>query len=134
MSTPAKPEGNTPEKFTRRGDSIVPPTGEELAARGIAQSAAHADRVMPTWTDRAYFVFSSFARGRETFTTEDVRAYACSLGFPAPPDPRAWGHVARRALRAHVVEHAGHVKAKSPGVHGMNVTLWRSRVVKSPRG
>lgn len=119
-------ETATPARFTRRGDSIVAPTGEELGRAGAATAAAHADRVAPNWTHRAYFMFATYARGHAEFTTEDVRAYAATLGFADPPDKRAWGHVARRAASAGVVISAGYTKSKSAAVHGMKVTLWRS--------
>lgn len=119
-----------PAKFTRRGDSIVPPTGEELARAGANAAAANADRVSPEWTDRAYFLFAAYARGHAEFATEDVVSYATTLGFAAPPDKRAWGHVAKRAAKARIVERSGYTKAKNSNVHRMTVTLWRSLVAR----
>jgi hypothetical protein len=67
-----------------------------------AEAAAdHAERETPDWATRAAEIFMEFANqaGGE-FQTEQVREYAAKQGFPSPPDPRAWGHIATSLRRA----------------------------------
>lgn len=125
-----------PRTYTRAGDSIVPPTGAELARAGAARAAEHANRVYGApgrlWTDRAYFLFAAYARGHAEFTTEHVRDYATSLGFAAPPDGRAWGSIALKARARKIIEKTGrYVPARDPRVHGNPVCVWRSLVVRA---
>lgn len=93
---------------------------------GIAAAADHAERETPGWKDLAYDVFVDYARHNAEFLTEDVRFANPQL--PQPPDKRAWGHVAIRAVKAGVIEHGGFAKAKDAKVHCSVNTLWRSRV------
>lgn len=117
-----------PVKFTRRGNSIVPPTAEQLALAGMATAIAHAERVIdPLWADQAYFLFAAHARGNAEFTTEDVREYAGKLGFADAPDRRAWGGIVRVAMARGLIEPSGRwIKANDRLVHGREVKVWRS--------
>lgn len=94
---------------------------------GIKRAADHADSANPTWGQRAFAAFKSFAMTHLVFTTEEVRLDAELHGLPDPPDKRAWGSVAARAARQGFVIRHGHEKASSPKVHCMYVTRWRSR-------
>jgi hypothetical protein len=78
------------------------------------------------WKETAFEAFKQYARQHTEFTTEQVRIAAKDVA--PPPDPRAWGQVALRAKRESVVEGGGWVRANSPSVHGMIVTLWRSKL------
>lgn len=102
---------------------------EARAARddGIQRAADHADAVQPRWTDVAFAYFCAYARHHAEFITESARKYAEDSGLPAPPDKRAWGHVATRACRAGVVRAGGFAKAVDPKVHCNVKTLWVSR-------
>lgn len=104
------------------------PTGAELRDAGMQRAVDHADREIPSWQDLALDAFRAYARAHREFTTEDVRLG--SPNVPTPPDKRAWGHVARRACREMVVQRIGLTQAKSPTVHAMYVTLYRSTVGK----
>lgn len=94
---------------------------------GIARAADHADRSSEDWSDRAFSAFVSTAKRLPYFTTEQARQLAPD-DLPDPPDKRAWGHVARRAVREGIVERAGFVTADDPRVHCNVVTRWRSCV------
>jgi hypothetical protein len=85
-----------------------------------------ADNAGNTWKYVAFGCFMEYAKTHQEFTTEQVReAYP---HMPAPPDTRAWGHIAVQAKKAGVVEAAGWVRATSPKVHGMVVTQWKSKI------
>lgn len=102
-----------------------PFTGLEI---GHAMAKVAADHAGEAWKELAYESFRQFAYMNFEFTTEQVRA--ASLHVPPPPDPRAWGHIAKRASKEEVVRAVGPVRAESKTVHGMYVTLWRSSVNK----
>ena len=92
---------------------------------GRAMAEIAADHAGDEWKEMAYQEFKNFASRQNIFTTEQVRK---SIPFfPAPPDNRAWGHVALRAKREGIVESHGWVRADSLKVHGMVVTLWRTK-------
>lgn len=103
--------------------------GRALRDEGINRAAEHAERVEPDWKDIAYDAFCRIARQHQEFTTEQARHL--SRVVPDPPDKRAWGQVARRAVRAGIIEKAGYAVADDPKVHRNVVTLWRSRIARS---
>ena len=93
--------------------------GHEMAE--IAANHAGED-----WKEMAYDAFVSYARSHDKFTTEEIRQDNPEL--PSPPDTRAWGAIARRAVADDIVRSAGWTRAKSRTVHGMVVTLWESKI------
>lgn len=118
------------DTHTRRGDSIVPPTREELARhkrdRGIERAVTHADAVSKLWSERAFRWFVIYARTHAEFITEAAREYAEAQGLPAPTDKRAWGHIAQRAARSGNVESIGYAPANSSNRSAK--VLWKSKV------
>ncbi len=117
-------------KFTRKGDSIVPPTAVEVATaqrdKGMAQSVAHAERDYPTWQARAVGYVRLHATVHATFLCEDARAMAEADGFAAPPSKTAWGSVMRQAAREGIVIADGYAPANSSRRGAKS--LWRSLV------
>ena len=117
-------------KFTRKGASIVPPTPQEVATalrdKGMAQSAAHADRETPNWQARAVGYVRLHATVHASFLCEDVRAMAEADGFDLPPSKTAWGSVMRQAAREGIVYADGYAPANSSR-RGPK-SLWRSLV------
>ncbi len=109
---------------------MIPVLNEQLAKAGadagMLVAASHADRIREGWSDDALEFFGLFAQksGGEPFMTEEVRAWAERLGFPPPPDSRAWGHVAKRAAAEGLVRHAGYGRQRSSTCHGSPKTLW----------
>lgn len=106
------------EKFTRRGDSIVPPTAEEIARirrdDGIQRAADHADEVDPTWRERALGYVKLYVVAHSApFLAEDVRAEAEKDGLSPPPTKRAWGPVLQKAAREGIVKRVGYAPANS---------------------
>ena len=99
--------------------------GTAIGHASADRAAAHAGT---SWIEQATAAFRSYAERQQWFTTEQVRAAYPDL--PKPPDKRAWGAIPRMAQRDGVVAPHGWVRANSPTVHGMVVTLWESRVYK----
>lgn len=93
--------------------------------RGMKRAADHADAESEGWQGKALERFRRFAAGRTTFTTEDVRA--ANQDFDKPPDDRAWGQVARAAVKAGLIEKAGYTQASDRRGHCRPVTMWRSK-------
>lgn len=113
---------------------VLPATtaqGKSLRDAGMQQAAEHADREYDGWQDIALAAFREYARTHVTFTTEDVRT--ANTNVPVPPDKRAWGTVARRAVKESIVQKIGMVQAKSPTVHAMYVAHYESLVLDTSR-
>lgn len=98
-------------------------TNESLAL-GHSMAEVAGDNAGDDWKEAAFEAFVAHARTHKFFTTEEVRQNNPDL--PSPPDTRAWGAVARRAVKDGVVKSAGWTRAKSMTVHGMVVTRWES--------
>ena len=111
------------DEFTLDLFGAKPLTGLEL---GHAMAKVAADNAGEQWKKMAYESFVEYAKHHSQFTTEQVRS-AC-LHVPPPPDKRAWGAIALKASKNHVVKSAGPVRAESKTVHGMYVTLWESQI------
>ena len=106
------------------GGYMPPPTGLQL---GHALAKVAADNAGEDWKKLAYETFVQYARMHHEFTTEQVRAD--SLNVPNPPEPRAWGHIVRMAIKNNIIEHAGSKIADSRSVHGMRINVWRSKII-----
>ena len=100
-----------------------PLTGIQI---GHAMAKVAADHAGEEWKQIAYAAFVEYAKFHNEFTTEQVRG-AC-LHVPAPPDKRAWGQISLMAKKNKIIESAGWTRAESKSVHGMVVTLWRSKL------
>jgi hypothetical protein len=89
-------------------------------------SADRADREIDDWTNKAVALFAEYAsQAFDPFLTEEARQYAESQGLCAPPDGRAWGHVAKNCQRAGVITSAGFGAAKSS--NGSPKVLWKAK-------
>ena len=97
-------------------------TGAELRDEGIARAIG---ATMPGWREEALAFVRDFCNTRTTFTCEDVKTHAEGVGFPAPPDGRAWGGIMVRAKNAGLIVRAGYSTAKTPGSHMGTVAVWR---------
>ena len=98
----------------------------EMAA---LSSASKAERLAPGWQERALDSVRFWALHHETFLAEDVRHM---IEIPESADPRAIGHVLRRARAAGICRADGYAPAnssnRSPKVR------WRSLVYCQERG
>ena len=75
----------------------------------IDQATDHADRVIQSWSDKAYaqLVLYNDIHGYHRFCATDVRRWATQRGLSVPPHNRAWGGVFQRASRAKIIVRAG---------------------------
>lgn len=130
MTTDALDRVSFARKFTRQGDSIVPPTVAEVAAalrdKSMAQSVNHANRETPNWQARAVGYVRLHATVHASFLCEDVREMAEADGFDLPPSKTAWGSVMRQAAREGIVAADGYAPANSSRRGPKSV--WRSLV------
>lgn len=102
--------------------------GERLRDEGIRRSADHAEAVLPNWGDMAFRAALRYI-GRmkgNTFTSDQLRAWAERYNFPTPPDKRAWGSVFRRLSAKGHITSAGFVPSTDPKSHCCPSTLWRA--------
>lgn len=104
--------------------------GRKLAEAGMQAAVDHAERECPGWKERAYEAFVRHAKKYAYFTTEQVRMYS-ALDVPEPPDRRAWGGVARRAMRNGLVLKDGFVEAVSRTQHSNVLTRFRSLILEN---
>ena len=103
-------------------------TTHEGLAIGHARANDAALHAGDSWVSTAIEAFRAHALTNQWFTTEQVRLSFPDL--PEPPDKRAWGAVPRLAQKEGIVMPHGWVRASSPTVHGMVVTLWESRIYR----
>ena len=98
----------------------------DRAEIGATRAADRAERQTPGWKDRAWAAFDAYCTGHsDGFTVEDVRTWAENLSLvESPPDARAWGQVALRAMREGIVVKAGYRPVASS--NGSAKVLWRS--------
>jgi hypothetical protein len=101
-------------------------TAFDLAERGAALAAEHADREHCGWTEQALEAFKTYAATHSQFTTEDV--VAAAVAVPVPPEKRAWGQVALLAKKQGVIIKAGFCTAKMTQAHCRPVSLWQSLI------
>lgn len=94
---------------------------------GIATASNHADRIDPTWRERAYNALVEHAKTHPTFTIEQLRA-AAGPTLEDPPSLRAWGGVAQRAQKSGILEHHGWIPSENPACHTGEVRVWKSRI------
>lgn len=91
---------------------------EEARARGDAgrqQAEDHAERDDPGWTDAAVSaVAAATTQMVGEFTFEQLRQ-AASARVAEPPDLRAWGSVARRAIAARIIVATGRYAPRASG-------------------
>lgn len=102
-----------------------------LARSGMLRAIEHADRVEPTWSDRATAILHQFAMTNHEFMAEDVRVHAHKvMGLPNPPDPRSWGAVINAAVRQGVIVRDRYELTKIPPAHATPRPVWKSRIFR----
>jgi len=100
---------------------------DDGVAEGVRLAKLAADKAGDEWKAAAYQAFIAYAKTHKYFTTEDVRL--SMKDAPQPMQLRAWGHIARTAMREGVIIHHDLVRPKSRGVHGKHVNLWQSTLL-----
>lgn len=99
------------------------------AIDGANRAADHAEAVHPEWKDQAFAMFKRYANDHASFMAEDVRVWAQQQGLPHPPDPRAWGQVAKRATREGIASISGYALTKVPPAHAGPRAVYASRIL-----
>lgn len=102
-----------------------------LARDGMNRAIEHADRVEPSWSERATAILLDYATTHSEFMAEDVRVHAHKvMGLPNPPDPRSWGAVVNNAVRGGVIVRDRYELTKIPPAHATPRPVWRSRIFR----
>jgi hypothetical protein len=101
-------------------------TGAVLRDAGMATAIAHAEKITESWGDRAAELARKYAASHAEFATEDLIAHAREVGFPEPPDPRAWGGVIKRLASTGVVRVGHYRKSVVARAHCRPVMVWWS--------
>lgn len=104
----------------------------DMAMEGAEAAAAHADREIFEWRDRALSMIQKYANTHVIFLTEEVRVWSYEQGLPVPPDPRAWGSVVREAKRLEIIEQCGFAMVKVPPAHSRHMAQWKSLIYQGP--
>ena len=99
-------------------------SGEQLKEQGAAAAVVHADGVHLEWSDYAISLLEEFARGRETFSSDDFRQQVAGV-LPDPPSLNAFGGLFISASRSGIIEHVGYVKSQRASAHSRVVGLWK---------
>lgn len=99
-------------------------TGRELGEEAGKAAAAHAD-LFGDFTELALQAFRAYAWAHAEFTTEDVRRAFRDV-VPRAPDNRAWGHIARLAVREGICKRVGMTRAAAPHCHGTWISVYQS--------
>jgi len=101
---------------------LKPPTGQQLRDAGMKQAIEHADKVVESWSDKAYDHLLKYIVLHDEFMAEDLR-YESKL--PEPPSRRAWGQIMLRAAKSGLIYRVGFRAVKNPKAHCANASLWR---------
>lgn len=81
---------------------------QRKANEGMARAVEHADRVKPSWSERALAALQVYCLKHEEFTAEEARAAMHKGGLPKPTDGRAWGWVFRKASNLGWIHRVGY--------------------------
>jgi hypothetical protein len=99
--------------------------GRENRDLGIKKAIEKADRDSKDWSKRAYEFLEKFLKTRsEPFLAEEVRAQAAVEDFDLPTNPRAWGHIFKRARIEGLIITNQTAKVKNKKAHCANSALW----------
>ena len=102
-------------------------TATTLKDEGMQRAADHADAVVQTWSERAFDLFKRYAQIHRLFMTEDVRLWAQSNRLlEEPPDRRAWGSIAAKAVKHQLVAVSHFAPQKDRRSHGSPKPMWHS--------
>jgi hypothetical protein len=107
-------------------------TLSEAAARGdrgMQQAIEHADRVESEWSASAFDALQTALRSDvfdHPFTFEVLRSFAEQWVSP-PPDLRAWGGVAKRAISKRLIVATGNYAPRASGNCTPTMTYVRGR-------
>lgn len=88
---------------------------------GALRAAEHAERALRrAWIENTLRLLKAWAAGRGEFLIEDFRAAGVA---EEPPEPRAFGHIAKIAAARGILVHVGFRRADTS--HGAFKQTWR---------
>lgn len=104
---------------------------DALKAReaGMRIAADNAEVHHLGWNEQAYDFLCDYAKGHQSFISEDVSDASKEAGFPQPPTDRAWGSVYRRAIKNDVIIHVG--SGRSRRRHASICPRWGSLICRA---
>jgi hypothetical protein len=116
-------------KYTPKSIQLDAFAAKKAGDAGLQQAEDNANKKQDGWVDHAYSFFLQWLFKKPVgfeFMLEDVRVAATSIAtLQKPPSERAWGGIARRALRDKLIIHAGHGKTKNKLAHGTPASIWK---------
>jgi len=86
-----------------------------LTFEAVSRAGSHVERVSPGWLDVANYYLMRYPA--HFFTSEDIRELAYDLGFPHPPDERAWGAVFLKAQKNGTIRFYRFTRSRMPQRH-----------------
>lgn len=99
--------------------------GQEARNIGINQAYDHANKVEPSWGDKAYLYLKKYiSLSSNEFMTEDIRKSSEGI-LNEPPSKRAWGAVIVRAKREGIIEHNGYRSVSNKKAHATPASVWK---------
>ena len=81
--------------------------GRDMVASAVERASRHADATVNGWTEDAYHLLLVYMADHTEFMMEEFRTYARRMGFPDPPDGRAWAAPIMRAKKNGLVRSVG---------------------------
>lgn len=101
-----------------------PPTGQELAEKGIKQAVTNANRKHDGWSQKAFELLRIYLLTKNTpFLCEDFRAW-CEGKLPNPPSKRAFGGIIQRAAKEGVIKRVAYQSVSNPKAHCAMASAW----------
>jgi hypothetical protein len=101
---------------------------QHRAEQGMLQAAANAEEKEPGWNDQAYAFFIQWLYQRtkaENFFIENVRVDAAKAGIPKPPSDRAWGWIAKKAVKDNLIKRVGYGLVSNVNAHSTPASIWK---------
>lgn len=99
-------------------------TGEYLRDQGMSRAVEHADRVIESWSDKAYKYTVGYIQSHDKFMVEDIRQASRGV-ISEPPSIRAWGSIIVRAAKKGLVKRIGFQSVKNAKAHCANAAVWQ---------
>lgn len=101
-----------------------PPTGRDLADKGIKRAVSHAEQIQERWRVTALEFLYFYIQRNDRFQVEDVRKAAKGI-IPEPPSLRAWGGIIRSAAARGWVRQVGIEPVQNATAHCANAAVWQ---------
>ena len=94
---------------------------------GMQRAVDNANDKHENWSEKAYDFLVQYCKSQgslSTFMTEDVRSLWFEQDMPQPPSNRAWGSIARRAVKNGLIKKVGIGPVKNPKANCAYASIW----------